>query len=78
MVYLELSGGLPSRVWWEKFNSPDAAAPERCRVTDDVPRAQEQSFLAKAKSKAHQEYLAAGSQRVFERPRTRSFMGLKS
>ncbi|CAE7455522.1 unnamed protein product [Symbiodinium natans] len=39
MVYLELSGGLPSRVWWEKFNSPDA----------------------------HQEYLAAGSQRVFER-----------
>jgi len=39
MVYLELSGGLPHNVWWERFNSPDA----------------------------HQEYLAAGAQRVWER-----------
>ena len=26
MVYLELSGGLPHNVWWERFNSPDVAA----------------------------------------------------
>ena len=26
MVYLELSQGLPKHVWWERFESPDAAA----------------------------------------------------
>ncbi|OLP84053.1 hypothetical protein AK812_SmicGene35110 [Symbiodinium microadriaticum] len=47
MVYLELSGGLPHNVWWERFNSPDVAA--------------------SAGMVAHQEYLAAGAQRVWER-----------
>jgi len=38
-IYLQLDGGKPCRVWWEKYDSPDV----------------------------HQEYLAAGAQRVFER-----------